>query len=167
MVAARSLVRLSFFVFLIFSPGCVERTLTIRSDPPGALLTVNGVEVGRTPYTHDFIWYGDYDIVLRKDGYETVKAVGPVNAPWWQWIPIDLVVEVLPFRFHDDQRLSFSMLAVPEVGTDPHALISRAEEMRPMLQSSEHTRVPTTLPTQPTTRNVKKRATTTQSSSGQ
>ncbi len=27
--------------------GCVERRYTIRSDPPGALVVVNGEEIGR------------------------------------------------------------------------------------------------------------------------
>ena len=156
MIRSRLLLGLS----LIFCSGCVERTLTFKSDPPDALLTVNGVEVGRTPYTHDFIWYGTYDVELRKDGYETVKAKGPVNSPWWQWVPIDLVAELLPFTFKDHQQLSFSMLSVPPVGTDPHALVSRAETMRPMLESSEHTRTPTTLPLRPaTTRSAKHTAT--------
>jgi len=147
MIRSRLLLGLS----LIFCSGCVERTLTIRSDPPEALLTVNGVEVGRTPFTHDFVWYGTYDVALRKEGYETVKTTGEVNSPWWQIVPIDLVAELLPFHFKDHQRLSFSMLPVPPVGTDPHALLSRAESLRPMLQSSEHTRVPTTLPMRPAT----------------
>ncbi len=30
--------------------GCVERTMHVKSDPPGALVFVNGDERGRTPY---------------------------------------------------------------------------------------------------------------------
>src|SRR5258706_9997592 len=52
--------------------GCVERTMTIKSDPPGALVYLNDREIGRTPVTRDFTWYGDYQVEIRKDGYESV-----------------------------------------------------------------------------------------------
>src|SRR6202000_2421377 len=45
--------------------GCVERKITIGSAPAGAIVTLNDEEVGRTPVTVPFTWYGDYDIVLR------------------------------------------------------------------------------------------------------
>ena len=49
--------------------GCgVERTLQIESNPPGALVHLNGEEVGRTPMRKAFVWYGTYDVQLRKDG---------------------------------------------------------------------------------------------------
>ena len=54
--------------------GCVERTMTFQSNPPGALVYVNNQEIGRTPMRRDFTWYGNYDVVLRKDGYETLKT---------------------------------------------------------------------------------------------
>src|SRR5689334_506012 len=78
--------------------GCVRRTLTVTSDPPGALLYLNGVEVGRTPIERDFIFYGTYDVALRKEGYETLKTKGKVIAPWWQWVPIDFPAEFLPLH---------------------------------------------------------------------
>src|SRR5690349_15676519 len=94
---------------LLFATGCVERTLTVQTDPPGSLLYLNGIEVGRTPVRRDFTWYGKYEVVVRKDGYETLKTGAPVNPPWWQWIPIDFVTELLPFTLHDQQHLSFSL----------------------------------------------------------
>ena len=56
-------------VALLFCGGCgVERTLQIESDPPGALVTLNGNEVGRTPTRKEFVWYGTYDVQLRRRG---------------------------------------------------------------------------------------------------
>src|SRR5438477_10191182 len=89
--------------------GCVDRLLTIRSDPPGALVFLNGVEVGRTPVTRDFTWYGTYDVALRKEGYDTVKAHSKVIAPWWQWVPIDFFAEVAPVRLKDQQTLTYTL----------------------------------------------------------
>ena len=38
--------------------GCVQRRLTIRSSPPGAVVYVGNQEIGTTPISHDFIYYG-------------------------------------------------------------------------------------------------------------
>src|SRR5580704_3461621 len=82
-------------------PGCVERTMTFTTNPPGSLLYLNGEEVGRTPLTRDFKWYGTYDVAIRKEGYQTLKTTQKVDYPIYQIIPLDLVAEVLPFRFVD------------------------------------------------------------------
>ena len=31
--------------------GCVQRTITVNSDPQGALVYLNDIEIGRTPVT--------------------------------------------------------------------------------------------------------------------
>jgi hypothetical protein len=125
--------------------GCVRRTLTVKSTPPGALVHLNGVEVGRTPMTSDFTWYGTYDVVLRKEGYETLKTRGKVIAPWWQWVPIDLFAELLPL--HDKRTLSYTMQPYSEAAVDPQQMLDRAERMRTQLRSSRYTRKPATAPT--------------------
>jgi hypothetical protein len=121
-------------LLMISAGGCVRRSLTVRSQPPGALVYLNGVEVGRTPVTRDFLWYGVYDVELRRDGYETLKTRGKVIAPWWQWVPIDLVAELLPL--HDRRELAYSMRPISEAAVDPKVMLQRAEAMRPKLQSS-------------------------------
>lgn len=130
-----------------FAAGCVRRTLEIRSDPPGAIVSLNGVEVGSTPLTRDFTWYGTYDVVLRKEGYDTLKTTGEVIAPWWQWVPIDLVAELLPL--HDRRRLAYSMEPVSAADVDPQQMLDRAAELRSQLQSSPYTRPATTAPAPP------------------
>jgi PEGA domain len=132
-------------VLALLVTGCVRRTLTVKSDPPGALVHLNGVEVGRTPMSRDFTWYGTYDVVLRKEGYETLKTRGKVIAPWWQWVPIDLVAEVLPL--HDKRTLAYTMKPYAEASFDPQQMLSRAEHMKTQLRSSRYTRKPTTAPT--------------------
>jgi len=130
---------------LLLLTGCVRRSLTVKSNPSGALVYLNGVEVGRTPMTRDFTWYGTYDVVLRKEGYETLKTRGKVIAPWWQWVPIDLVAELLPL--HDKRELAYTMKPYAEITVDPQAMLSRAEHMETKLRSSRYTRQPATAPT--------------------
>ena len=107
-------------ICLVLATGCgVHRTLTITSEPPGALVYLNGLEVGRTPVQRDFVWYGTYDVQLRKDGFETLKTRGKVIAPWWQWVPIDLFAELMPFHLHDRQSMHFTLEPQLQVAADP------------------------------------------------
>jgi hypothetical protein len=117
--------------------GCVDRTIMVESDPPGALVSLNGQEVGRTPMATDFTFYGNYDVVLRKEGYETLKTTGKVNPPVYQIPPIDLFAELLPLRFNDRHQLTYTLTPAPEGAVDSHELIERAETMQGMLGSSK------------------------------
>jgi hypothetical protein len=130
----------------LFFIGCVEQTLTVNSDPPGALVYLNDQEVGRTPLTRDFNWYGDYDVQLRLEGYETLKTHKPVTAPLWNWVPFDLVANLLPFTFRDHEEMSFTLKPLDPSKDNPTHLLARAAEMRNQLESSQYTRPPTTRP---------------------
>jgi hypothetical protein len=107
--------------------GCVERRLRLESDPPGALIFLNGEEVARTPAVVPLAWYGRYDVVARKAGYETVQADRWVVAPWWGWFPLDLLAELMPFRITHEPTLRVELRPVEAVET---GLIERAEELR-------------------------------------
>jgi hypothetical protein len=62
--------------------GCVQRRFTIRSNPPGAQVYVDDYEIGTTPVSHDFVYYGTRKIRLVKDGYETLTVYQPMPTPW-------------------------------------------------------------------------------------
>jgi predicted ATPase len=78
-------------VFAAALAGCVERELTITSQPEGALVYVSDVEVGRTPVTIPFTWYQNYDVILRMDGYQTLKTHARLTPPWYEVPPLDLL----------------------------------------------------------------------------
>ena len=63
--------------------GCVKRRYTIRTDPPGATVIVNNEEIGRTPVSRSFTFYGDRDITLILDGYKTQRVIQPIKSPWF------------------------------------------------------------------------------------
>ncbi len=110
--------------------GRVVRTMTIESDPPGALVSVNDNQVGRTPLTTQFTHYGTYRIRLQQSGYQTLTVYEPVRAPWYQWPLIDLAFEtVVPGTRRDEHHLGPYQLQ-PAVPSDPQALLQRAEAMR-------------------------------------
>ena len=93
----------------LFSTGCIRRNLTIRSEPPGARLIVNDKDLGLTPLSYDFEWYGSYRISLTKDGYERLDDQVPLRAPVYFWIPVDLAMELLPFKIRDTRTLSYTL----------------------------------------------------------
>ena len=117
-------------VMLIFAlGGCVERLITVTSEPAGALVWMGGEEVGNTPVTVPFTWYGTYDVVLRMDGYETVKTQRRVNPPIYQWPGLDLIFEtVVPFELVDRHEWEFD--SAEQQQPDRQALIGRARELR-------------------------------------
>ena len=108
--------------------GCVEREMTITSEPQGALVYVSDREVGRTPVTVPFTWYGDYDVILRRDGFETRKTHAEINPPWYEAPPLDLLSELAPWTYRDERFLHYRLdpLDLPA----DEELIRRADEMR-------------------------------------
>ncbi len=115
--------------------GCVDRKLTVTSEPSGALVYLNNREVGRTPFTTDFTWYGDYDVVVRKDGFKTITTKKKIPAPWWQFPPIDLVAEVTPGRKLDEHKLNFTLTPTQEVSAT--AIMDRAKQLRTQLPTTQ------------------------------
>lgn len=121
----------STFLLLVLAtlPGCVRRTMTITTEPPNALVFLNDQEIGRSAVTTDFLWYGDYDVIIRKEGYETLQTHWRIKPPWYQIIPFDFFAEVLwPGRLHDRREQHFVLTAAQTPTTDE--VIGRALETR-------------------------------------
>jgi hypothetical protein len=111
-------------------PGCVRRTMTISTAPQGARVILNDQEIGTSPVKVDFIWYGDYGVTLRKDGYEILQTHKMVPAPWYELPGIDFVSEVLwPGWIHDQRELEFELQPAGEA-VSGEELMKNAEEMR-------------------------------------
>ena len=129
MITAKHLRTVLVVLLLIALIGCVERTITVRTDPAGALVTVNDVEKGRTPVTFPFTWYGKYRVLIEHPQYETLETSRGIFAPIYQWPVIDFVTEVLlPFKFHDHRDWSFALN--PRQPIDSDQLIDRAQDFR-------------------------------------
>src|SRR3954463_11491299 len=119
-------------LFILLLPaivGCsrVDRSLQVTSNPPGALVYLNGEEAGRTPMNKSFVWYGTYDVQLRKEGYKTLSTKEQVWAPWWQIPPIDFVADLLPFPLHDQHKKSYTLTPATEEPEDTTDLLARGE----------------------------------------
>ena len=112
---------------MVPSLGCVRRTISVTTTPPGAIVFLNDREVGRTPCDVEFLHYGVYDVRLRLEGYEPVVGSGRASAPVWDFVGADFLAELVPAQLESRVEWHFDL----EPSTkDAVALRTRAAEMR-------------------------------------
>lgn len=103
--------------------------MTIRSNPPGALVYIDDYEIGTTPVTQSYLYYGTRKIRLVKDGYETLTVMQSVPAPWYEIPPLDFVSEnVVPSEIRDQREFCYQLTPQRIVPTEE--LLGRAEGLR-------------------------------------
>ncbi|MEX2671370.1 MAG: PEGA domain-containing protein [Phycisphaeraceae bacterium] len=127
MPARNVLLTLALFA-VVLAGGCVQRTITVTSDPPEALVYLNDVEVGRTPLRVPFTFYGVYDVRLEREGYETLQTATEAEAPWWETPGPDLVAEALPGDQHVNLHWHYDLS--PSEPIDPDELLDHARQLR-------------------------------------
>jgi hypothetical protein len=133
MKPSRVLGVLALSALALASGGCLKRTIAVTTEPPGALVWLNDVEIGRTPVETDFTYYGVYDVRVRREGYEPIATKMKANTPIYEQPGLDLVAEALPTRTHTVIRWHFDLAPVAEAGDRAgaeKALIERAAELR-------------------------------------
>ena len=114
---------------VVASAGCVQRRMTIRSNPPGALVYVDDYQIGTTPVSTDFVYYGTRKLRLVKDGVETLTVRQPFPIPWYEVFPLDFVTENLwPWEIRDERVVDLAM--VPAGSVPAESVVSRAELAR-------------------------------------
>ena len=139
---AVTLVTRSLFFWLallsacVCTVGCVTRRLTVKSNPPGASLYIDDSEIGVTPVSTTYLRYGKRKFRLVKDGYETLTAIQPVPAPWYQIPPLDFLSEnLIPGEIKDQRTLNFNLQ--PQKNVETAELRARAEELRAKTRSTQ------------------------------
>jgi len=90
---------------------------------------VDDYEVGVTPVSTDFVYYGTRKIRLVKDGYETLTVMQTILPPWYEFPPMDFVSEnFVPGNIRDQRTLDFQLK--PQMIVPTEQLLSRAEGLR-------------------------------------
>ena len=121
-----------------FQSGCVRRRMTIRSNPPGAQVFVDNQEVGITPCSASFTYYGTRQITLIKDGYRTENLYHRMNPPWYQYPPLDFVTETaVPQEIRDERVVDVQL--VPQEVVPEGPLRQRAEDLRSQARTGQFT----------------------------
>jgi hypothetical protein len=125
----RAQVLLLLFLGVGALSGCVERRYTIRTDPPGATVVVNGEEIGPSPASKSFVYYGERKISLIKDGFQTKTLIQPIKAPWWDNYITEFFTEnVIPVSLRDEREFTYKL--EPFKMTPQGELRDRAESLR-------------------------------------
>jgi hypothetical protein len=122
-----ALLIIGLIICLLLS-GCVERKLTINTEPQGALIVLNDEEIGISPVTVSFEWYGDYWVRISKDGYENLNTHRPLKGPWYDHFPFDFFAQIInPHRTIDSYEWTFALEAKKQISREE--LIQAAEKL--------------------------------------
>ena len=111
----------------VLAGGCVERVVSITSEPPGALVYLNDREIGRTPVEALFVHYGTFDVRLLLEGWEPLSTVGQARPPLWDTVPLDFFATILPVPL--ESRIAWHYRLEPARG-DEAGMLERAMELR-------------------------------------
>lgn len=112
--------------------GCVERKLTINTEPQGAIVLLNDEEIGVSPVTVSFSWYGDYNVTIRKEGFETLKTHRILKGPWYDKFPFDIFAQILsPKRIVDSYEWTFELSDRQQINREK--LIQDAQQLKEQL----------------------------------
>jgi len=112
--------------------GCVERRLTINTQPQGAVVFLNDEEIGVSPVTVSFEWYGDYNVRISKEGYQTLKTHRKPERPWYDKFPFDFFAGVVnPKRIVDTYEWTFELAPMQQPTREE--LLQKAEELKQQL----------------------------------
>jgi len=117
--------------------GCVERRLTINTEPQGALVVLNDEEIGISPVTASFEWYGDYNVRISKEGYQTLSTHRELKAPWYDYFPFDFFAMLNPKRCVDSYEWTFEL--APQKQPTTEELIQKADELKKQISSTDST----------------------------
>ena len=120
---------LLILIFLLSTPGCIHRRLTITSDPPNALAKVDGNVIGYTPVSLSYTWYGERKVQLLKDGYETRTQMVKLGRPWYQIFPFEFFSDNFLLH-HKEDRQQVHIRMQPRQRDSAQNLLNRARSLR-------------------------------------
>ncbi len=120
--------------FCMLLSGCVERRLVINTAPQGAIVILNDEQLGVSPATTSFKWYGDYSVRLSRDGYATLNTHRNLKAPWYDYFPFDFFAQVVyPGQIVDTYEWTFELAPRQQITSEE--LIRKADELKNQLQN--------------------------------
>jgi hypothetical protein len=117
------------FGVLVVTSGCVRRRMTVRTNPPGATVSVDNQLIGTAPAASPFVYYGTREIRVEKDGYRTETLKTQINPPWYQYPGLDFITESLwPWEIRDERIIDVEL--VPQVLEPTEQVLGRADQLR-------------------------------------
>jgi PEGA domain len=109
--------------------ACVRKRMTIRTNPPGAMVYVDKQPIGLTPVSSNFTYYGTRNIEIIRDGFRTERFLRKFSPVWYEIPPLDFVSETLwPFELRDERIIDVQLTQEPVVSDE--ALIASGEQLK-------------------------------------
>jgi hypothetical protein len=97
------------------------------------LVVLNDEEIGQSPATVPFNWYGDYNVRISKEGYETLKTHRRLKGPWYDKFPWDFFAQIVsPKKIRDTYEWTFEL--APKQPPNRDLLIQRAQDLKEKLE---------------------------------
>ncbi|MEL6899048.1 MAG: PEGA domain-containing protein, partial [Planctomycetota bacterium] len=91
--------------------GCVRRRMTVRTNPPGAAVSVDNQPIGMSPAATGFVNHGPREFRIEKPGFKTEVLQRRIYAPWYQWPGIDFIAEALyPWELRDEHIIDVQLV---------------------------------------------------------
>ncbi|MEM9826285.1 MAG: PEGA domain-containing protein [Planctomycetota bacterium] len=114
---------------LLLSTACVRRRMIVRTNPPGALVSIGNQVVGTTPAAASFNYYGVREFRVEKDGFKTETFRRNIKPPWYQLPVIDFFAETLwPGELRDDRIIDIQLQ--PQTLPPAEVVTERADALR-------------------------------------
>jgi PEGA domain len=108
--------------------------MTVRTNPPGATVSVDNQVIGTTPAASSFVYYGTREFRIEKDGYRTETIRRRFNPPWYEFPGLDFIAESLwPGELRDERIIDVEL--VPSVLEPSQDIVSRADGLRAQSQA--------------------------------
>ena len=109
--------------------GCVRRRMTVRTNPPGAMVSIDNQVIGASPASTPFVYYGTREIRVEADGYRTETIRRKIKPPWYQLPGVDFIAETLyPGELRDERIIDVTL--VPKSIPPSEEVIQRADALR-------------------------------------
>jgi len=121
---------------VLLMTSCVERSIQVESDPPGAMVILDEVKSGFTPITIPFSHYGVRKIRIEKLGYQKKTLIEDIERPWYETTGISIFADVFwPFTIEDVHAYKVKLEPLKEEGS--RGLIERAQEARQKIEGAK------------------------------
>lgn len=99
-----------------------------KHEAAGVLVELNDEEIGTSPVTVPFNWYGDYKVKISREGFETLKTHRELKGPWYDSFPFDFFALLNPKRTVDSYEWTFELNEQTEPTRDE--LMKAAEKLK-------------------------------------
>ena len=132
----------------VASVGCVDRRFVVTTNAPGAVVTVDGDQLGPAPVDSRYDYAGKREFRATAPGFEPLVQCVKFEPRWYDIPGLDLFAEVFwPFRIEDVRRVHLDLQPAQPVPVDQ--IQAGAEQLRSRGLTLPPPSVPNDQPTPP------------------